>query len=74
MEKDFLPELLKKYKTEIFERLKETPFAMTKKCDLCGFVCMEAEHTCRECGAYRFVPIEKDEIPRLSIELQEDWR
>ena len=35
MEKDFLPEFLKKYKTEIFERLKETPFAMTKKCDLC---------------------------------------
>lgn len=65
--KDYLKDFLTKHEQEIRDQLKNSPFALSKICDICGFVCMEGEHICRNCHGYRFVPNVENKKATLTL-------
>jgi hypothetical protein len=66
-DKDYLNEFLTKHEKEIREQLKNSPFELSKICDICGFVCMTGEHMCRNCHGYKFVPNTENKKATLSV-------
>lgn len=67
MNNDFLSNLINQHKPII----EINPlYELTKKCDLCGKICMEGEYVCPDCNAYRFISLkEKEEILSISVEV-----